>query len=199
MKRNGDQAPDAFSRIRWDTFFGMAVSSIVALAIILGTAATLHAAGKTEIQSAADAAQALKPVAGNLAFAIFSLGIIGTGLLAVPVLAGSSAYAVCEIGGWNASLENKPMRAKVFYAVISVGILLGLAIDWSPGNPMKALFWSAVINGVAAVPILVGLMLVVSRPSIMGEFAAPASLKIFGWLATAVMGAAAIAMIVMPG
>jgi Mn2+/Fe2+ NRAMP family transporter len=199
LKRNGAQASDAFSRIRWDTFFGMAVSSIVALAIILGTAATLHAAGKTEIQSAADAAQALKPVAGNLAFAIFSLGIIGTGLLAVPVLAGSSAYAVCEIGGWNASLEHKPMRAKVFYAVISVGILLGLAIDWSPVNPMKALFWSAVINGVAAVPILVGLMLVVSRPSIMGEFAAPASLKIFGWLATAVMGAAAIAMIVMPG
>lgn len=199
LKKNGDQAPDAFSRIRWDTFVGMAVSSIVALAIILGTATTLHATGKTDIQSAADAAQALKPVAGNLASLVFSLGIIGTGLLAVPVLAGSSAYGVCEIGGWNASLEHKPMRAKVFYAVISIGMILGLAIDWSPINPMKALFWSAVINGVAAVPVLVGLMIVVSKPSIMGEFVASPWLKFFGWLATAVMGAAALAMIVFPG
>ena len=193
------QAPDAFSRIRWDTFAGMAVSNIVALAIILGTATTLHAAGKTDIQSAADAAQALKPVAGNLAFAIFSLGIIGTGLLAVPVLAGSSAYAICELGGWTASLEHQPWRAKAFYLVIALGMAFGLAIDWSPINPMKALFWSAVINGVAAVPVLIGLMLVVSRSSIMGEFVASPSLKFFGWLATAVMAAAAIAMIMFPG
>lgn len=198
LKQKREQAPDAFSRIRWDTFVGMAVSSIVALAIILGTATTLHTAGKTDIQSAADAAQALKPVAGNFAFAIFSLGIIGTGLLAVPVLAGSSAYAVCEIGGWNASLEHKPMRAKVFYAVITVGMILGVAIDWSPINPMKALFWSAVINGVAAVPVLIGLMIVVSKPSIMGEFVASPALKFFGWLATGVMGAAALAMLVFP-
>jgi NRAMP (natural resistance-associated macrophage protein)-like metal ion transporter len=199
LKRNGDQAPDALSRIRWDTFAGMAVSSIVALAIILGTATTLHAAGKTDIQSAADAAQALKPVAGNLAFAIFSLGIIGTGLLAVPVLSGSSAYAVCEIGGWNASLERKPTRAKAFYAVIALGVVLGIAIDWSPINPMKALFWSAVINGVVAVPALIGLMIIVSRKDIMGDFVASPMLKFFGWLATAVMGIAAIAMIAAPG
>jgi len=196
LKEKSSQAPEALSRIRWDTFVGMAVSNIVALAIILGTATTLHATGKTDIQSAADAAQALKPVAGNLAFAIFSLGIIGTGLLAVPVLAGSSAYGVCEIGGWSASLEHKPQRAKAFYTVITLGMLFGLAIDWSPINPIKALFWSAVINGVAAVPILIGLMLVVSKKSIMGEFVASAPLRLFGWLATAVMSVAAVAMIV---
>ncbi|MBS0284789.1 MAG: Nramp family divalent metal transporter [Proteobacteria bacterium] len=192
------QADDAFRRIRWDTLAGMAVSNIVALAIILGTATTLHAAGKTDIQSASDAAQALKPLAGSLAFITFSLGIIGTGLLAVPVLAGASGYAVCEIGGWRASLEHKPRRAIVFYSVIALGMALGVAIDWSPINPMKALFWSAVINGVAAVPIMVGLMLVVSRRDIMKEFVAPPSLRFFGWLATLVMGVAAIAMIALP-
>lgn len=192
------QADDALRRIRWDTLAGMAVSNIVALAIILGTATTLHAAGKTDIQSASDAAQALKPLAGSLAFITFSLGIIGTGLLAVPVLAGSSGYAVCEIGGWRASLEHKPRRAIIFYSVIALGMALGVAIDWSPINPMKALFWSAVINGVAAVPIMVGLMLVVSRRDIMKEFVAPPSLRFFGWLATLVMGVAAIAMIALP-
>ncbi|MFT3977666.1 MAG: divalent metal cation transporter [Sphingomonas bacterium] len=196
-EKNG-QADDAFNRIRWDTFAGMAVSDIVALAIMLGTAFTLHSAGKTDIQSAADAAQALKPIAGHLAFATFSLGIIGTGLLAVPVLAGASGYAVCEIGGWNASLEHKPHRAKAFYFVIALGMALGVGIDWSPINPMKALFWSAVINGVAAVPILIGLMIVVSKRSIMGDFVASPTLKFFGWLATAVMAAAAAAMAVLP-
>lgn len=199
LSRARAQASDALRRIRWDTFTGMAVSTIVALAIILGTATTLHAAGKTDIQSAADAAQALKPIAGKFAFALFSLGIIGTGLLAVPVLAGSSAYAVCEIGGWNGSLEAKPLRAKAFYAVIILGMILGLALDWTPINPMKALFWSAVINGVAAVPVLIGLMIIVSKSSIMGEFVAPPLLKFLGWLATAVMGAAAVAMIAFPG
>lgn len=194
-----EQAPDALKRIRWDTFAGMAVSNVVALAIILGTAVTLHKAGKTDIQSAADAAQALQPVAGNLAFAIFSLGIIGTGLLAVPVLAGSSAYAVCEIGGWNASLEDKPRRARIFYGVIALGMVLGVGIDWSPINPMKALFWSAVINGVAAIPVLIGLMIIVSKRSIMGEFVAARTLKVFGWLATLVMILAAVAMMVHPG
>ena len=193
------QADDALNRINWDTFTGMALSDIVALAIMLGTAFTLHSAGKTDIQSAADAAQALRPIAGNLAFATFSLGILGTGLLAVPVLVGASGYAVCEIAGWNASLEYKPRRAKAFYAVIALGMLFGVAIDWSPINPMKALFWSAVINGVAAVPILIGLMIVVSKPSIMEEFVAPPVLKLFGWLATAVMAAAAIAMFALPG
>lgn len=197
LKDKASQAPDALSRIRWDTFAGMGISTIVALAIMLGTAATLNAAGKTDIQSAADAAQALKPIAGDFAFAIFSLGIIGTGLLAIPVLAGSSAYAVCEIGGWSASLEDKPQRAKAFYAVIALGTLLGLAIDWSDVNPIKALFWSAVINGMVAVPVLVGLMIVVSKRTIMGHFVASPALKFFGWLATAVMAVAAIAMVIL--
>ena len=192
------QGPDALSRIRWDTFTGMAVSNIVALAIMLGTAATLHAAGKHDIQSAADAAQALKPVAGNLAFALFSLGIIGTGLLAVPVLAGSSAYAISDIAGWKASLEHKPYQDKAFYAVIALGMALGLTIDWLKINPMSALFWSAVVNGVVAVPVLAGLMIVVSKRSIMDRFVASPSLKFFGWLATAVMGAAAVAMVLFP-
>ena len=197
LKDKKSQAPDALSRIRWDTFAGMGVSNIVALAIMLGTAATLNVAGKTDIQSAADAAQALKPIAGEFAFAIFSLGIIGTGLLAIPVLAGSSAYAVCEIGGWSASLEHKPQRAKAFYAVITLGTVLGLAIDWSDVNPIKALFWSAVINGMVAVPVLIGLMIVVSKRSIMGDFVASPALKFFGWLATGVMAVAAVAMIVL--
>ncbi len=194
-----DQAEDALSRLRWDTIAGMALSNVVALAIILGTAVTLHSAGKTDIESAADAARALQPIAGDLAFAVFSLGIIGTGLLAVPVLAGASGYAVCEIGGWNASLEHKVMRAKVFYGVIAAGMILGVGIDWSPISPMKALFWSAVINGVAAVPIMVGLMIAVSREGIMGRFVAPISLKVFGWLAIAVMGVASVVMIALPG
>lgn len=199
LRDASDQAQDAFRRIRLDTCTGMAVSNIVALAIMLGTAATLHTAGKTDIQSAADAAKALQPVAGKLAFAIFSLGIIGTGFLAVPVLAGSSGYAVCEVGGWTPSLQHKPLRDRIFYTVITLGMILGIAIDWSPISPMKALFWSAVINGLVAVPVLVALMLVVSRSSIMGEFAAPTSLKIFGWLTVVVMAAAAVAMVAVPG
>lgn len=195
----GEQADAAFSRIRWDTLTGMAVSNLVAIAIMLGTAATLHMAGKTDIGSAADAARALQPVAGNFAFAVFSLGIIGTGLLAVPVLAGASGYAVCDAGGWNASLEDKPRRAKIFYTVIALGMILGVGIDWSPVDPMKALFWSAVINGVVAVPVLVGLMIVVSRRSIMGDFVASPALRLFGWLAAAVMAVAAVAMVAVPG
>lgn len=197
LKQANHQAQDAFNRIRLDTFAGMAVSNLVALAIMLGTAATLHAAGKTDIQSAADAAKALQPVAGKLAFAIFSLGIIGTGFLAVPVLAGASAYAVCEVGGWNASLEDKPRRARIFYAIITLGMVLGLVIDWSPISPMKALFWCSVINGVVAVPVLVALMLVVSRKAIMGRFVAPPSLKFFGWLTTGAMAVAAVAIVLV--
>lgn len=198
LKKAGEQAQDAFDRIRIDTFSGMAVSNIVALAIMLGTAVTLHAAGKTDIQSAADAAKALKPVAGQLAFAIFSLGIIGTGMLAVPVLAGASGYAVCEAGGWAASLQDKPKRARVFYAVIALGMLLGIGLDWSPISPMKALFWSAVINGIVAVPVLIALMLAVSKREVMGNFVAPLPLKIFGWITSVAMAVAAIAMLCVP-
>ena len=146
--------------VRIDTFFGMAVSNLIAMAIMISTAATLHASGKTDINTAAQAAQALEPIAGHFAFALFALGIVGTGLLAVPVLAGSAAYAIGESRGWKVGLEHKPWEAAGFYAVITASTLLGLLIVVSPLDPMKALFWSAVINGIAAVPIMVGLMLV---------------------------------------
>ncbi len=198
LKESPRQASDAIVRMRYDTFSGMAISNIVAIAIMLGTAATLHASGKTDIQTAADAAKALAPIAGKFAFALFSLGIIGTGLLAVPVLAGSTAYAIGETGGWETGLELKPRNAKVFYAVIGVAMALGVGIDWSPISPIKALFWSAVINGVVAVPILIGTMLVVSKRSTMGDFTASMTMKIFGWASTTVMAAAVIGMAIQP-
>ena len=191
------QARREFRRMRIDTFAGMAVSNLVAIAIMIGTAATLHAAGKTSIDTAADAARALQPIAGSFAFLLFSLGIIGTGLLAVPVLAGSTAYAVAEVRGWKAGLEYKPRQAVGFYAVIGLSTLLGIGIDWSPIEPIKALFWSAVINGIVAVPIMAMMMVVVSRHAAMGKFTATPRLKLFGWLATVIMAAAAVAMLVV--
>ncbi|HEX7946860.1 MAG TPA: divalent metal cation transporter [Phenylobacterium sp.] len=188
------QARKAFRRIRLDTFFGMAVSNLVALAIMLSTAATLHATGRADIQTAADAAEALRPVAGPFAFALFGLGIVGTGLLAVPVLAGSAAYAVGETRGWTCSLEHKPWEAVGFYSVIGAATLLGLAIDWSGLDAMKALVWSAIINCVIAVPMMAALMYVASRHQRMGPFTSNLPLKVFGWLATAVMAAAVVAM-----
>lgn len=184
-------------RIRWDTMVGMAFSEIIAFFIMLTAAATLHAAGKTDIQTSAEAAQALKPIAGPLAFALFSAGIIGTGLLALPVLAGSAAYAISESFGWRMGLEHEPWEAPGFYAIISASMLLALGVVFSPLDPIKALFWSAVLNGVIAVPIMAGMMLVGSRRKEMGAFTATLSQRIFGWAATAVMAAAAIAMFVM--
>ena len=189
------QAPKQMRRMRLDTFVGMAASNLIAMAIMISTAATLHAAGKTDIASAADAAKALAPVAGPFAFALFSLGIIGTGLLAVPVLAGSAAYAIGESRGWKVGLENKPWEATGFYAIITLSTVLGLGIVVSPLDPMKALVWSAVINGVAAVPIMVGLMLVAQSRDQMGRFRAHGVLRFFGWLATGVMASAAVAML----
>lgn len=191
------QASKAFSRMRLDTFFGMAVSNIVALAIMISTAATLHAAGKFNIQTAGDAAKALEPIAGKFAFALFSLGIIGTGLLAIPVLAGSAAYAVGESRGWKCGLDNKPWEAVGFYAVIAAATLIGIGIDYSGLDPIKALFWSAVINGVIAVPMMVGIMIIATQRKQMGKFKARLMLAAFGWISTAVMAAAAVAMLVM--
>jgi len=192
-----EQAPREFRRIDIDTFAGMAVSNLVAIAIIIGTAATLHASGKTDISTAADAAEALKPVAGQFAFLIFSLGIIGTGLLAVPVLAGSAAYAASEARGWKCGLEYKPWEARGFYAVIAAATLIGIAIDWLPIDPIKALFWSAVINGVVAVPIMAVMMIVAARHAAMGRFTASPMLMFFGWAATLVMAVAAVAMFIV--
>lgn len=199
LRKAHHQAADAFARIRIDTWSGMAVSNLIALAIMLGTAIPLHSAGKTTIISAADAAGALRPVAGDLAFAVFALGIIGTGLLALPVLAGASAYAICEASGRKASLQDMPQQARAFYLVIALGMLLGMAMDWLGLNAMKALFWSAVINGVVAVPVLGALMVLVSRPAIMGPFVAPPLQQVLGWITTGAMAAASVAMLIVPG
>jgi Mn2+/Fe2+ NRAMP family transporter len=190
------QAKREIARIRLDTFVGMAVSNIVALAIIMSTAATLHAAGKTEVASAADVAEALRPLAGDFAFFIFSLGIIGTGLLSLPVLAGSAAYAFGEAQGWKCGLENKPWEAVGFYGVICVSVLLGLGIGFSQIDPIQALFWSAVINGFVAVPIMAGMMIVATRRDQMGRFTVSAPVRVFGWAATLAMAAAAAAMLI---
>lgn len=189
-------APQELRRIRWDTLVGMGVSNLIAFFIILTTAVTLHANGVTDIQTSAQAAEALRPVAGELAFFLFALGVVGTGLLAVPVLAGSVGYALGELRGWKSGLEHKPTEAKAFYTVIAAAIVMGLLVDYSGLDPIKALFWSAVINGVISVPIMAAMMVVASRKAQMGAFVATPAQKIFGWLATAVMAAAVIGMFV---
>lgn len=190
-----DHAPAELDRIAWDTFIGMGFSSLISFFIVLTTAVTLHTNGITDIATSADAAQALRPIAGEFAFLLFSLGIIGTGLLALPVLAGSAAYAIGELRGWRIGLEEKPRNAKAFYAVIALAFALGLLILFLPIDPIKALFWSAVLNGLIAVPLMVATMIVVSNRRHLGSFVAPIGLKIVGWLATAVMAAAALAMV----
>jgi NRAMP (natural resistance-associated macrophage protein)-like metal ion transporter len=188
------EAPEELKRIGWDTYIGMGYSNIIAFFIILSTAVTLNAHGVTNIQSAAQAASALKPLAGNLAFGLFALGIIGTGLLAIPTLAGSGAYALSEALGWKASLGSKFGEAHGFYGVIGVAILGGIALGFSPLDPMKALVWSAIVNGVVAVPLMVLIMILATRPKIMGRFTATPWQRWGGWLATAIMGVVAAGM-----
>ena len=188
------QAERQLSRIRLDTYVGMAFSNLVALSIVITTAATLHANGHTNIATASQAAEALRPVAGRFAFTIFALGIIGTGFLALPVLAGSAAYALGEALRWPVGLARRPLRAKAFYGTIAIATALGVVLNASPIDPIKALFWSAVINGVVAVPIMAMMMLMAVRPTIMGEFTLSRPLRLMGWLSTAVMLAAAVGM-----
>jgi Mn2+/Fe2+ NRAMP family transporter len=183
-------------RIRWDTWSGMLYSDVTAYFIILATAVTLHVAGITDIETAAQAASALRPLAGDYAFTLFALGILGVGLIGVPVLAGSAAYALCEAMGWKWGLERKATDARGFYGVIAVSVLAGLLIQYSPISPMKALFWSAVINGIVAVPLMVVIILLVSKKSVMGAFSAGRPVIVLGWIATAVMGAAAVRMFI---
>jgi NRAMP (natural resistance-associated macrophage protein)-like metal ion transporter len=189
------EGPAAIARIRIDTISGMAVSNLIAIAITIATAATLHAHGVTNINTAADAASALKPIAGRFAFALFALGIIGTGLLAIPVLAGSAGYAVAEALDWKSGLDNMPWQARGFYSVIGAAVVLGLGIDWSPLDPIKALYWSAVLNGVIAVPMMAALMYVAGHRGKMGKFRVGWVLGGLGWLSTAVMAAATVTMI----
>jgi NRAMP (natural resistance-associated macrophage protein)-like metal ion transporter len=197
LKQRPAEAPRELRRIRLDTFFGMAVSNVVAIAIMISAAATLHAQGKTDIVTAAEAAEALRPIAGNFAFALFSLGIIGTGLLSLPVLAGSAAYAFGEAQGWKCGLENKPWEAVGFYSVIAAATLLGICIDFSPLDPIKALFWSAVINGFVAVPVMAAMMWVGSRRDQMGRFTVRPLTLALGWVTTAIMAVAALAMLIV--
>ena len=190
------QARAEFRRMRIDTLVGMAFSNLVALAIMIATAATLHASGTHSVETAAQAAAALRPLAGDFAFLLFALGIIGTGMLAVPVLAGSAAFALGDALGWRTGLEHRIGQAKGFYAVIAAATLLGIALDWSPIEPIQALFWAAVINGFAAVPIMGAMLVVATRRRIMGDFRISPLLMLLGWLTTALMTVAAGAMLV---
>jgi len=186
------EAGPELKRIRNDTLIGMAISTLVSVAIVFATAATLNASGTTDIESAAQAAQALRPVAGDLAFAMFAVGIIGTGLLAVPVLAGSAAYAISEMFGLKPTLDAKVRRARVFYGVIAATTLAGAALTSVGINPIKALYWTAVVNGILAAPLMAIMMLIVRNPQAMGPLTAGPKTTVFGWLATLLMAAATI-------
>ncbi len=194
LVRAPNQGDDAIKRIKIDTYIGMAFSNLVALAIMFTTAATLHAAGITDIQTSSQAAEALRPIAGPFAFTIFALGVVGTGLLAIPVLAGSAAYALGEARKWPVGLDRPPRKAKAFYMTIALATLAGVAIIFSPIDPIKALFWTAIINGVVAVPVMIMMMLVAANKQVMSKFAVEGLLKYIGWIATTVMAAASIGM-----
>ncbi len=188
------QADENFQRIKFDTWIGMTFSNLVAFCIMLTTAATLHTHGITNIDTAEEAARALRPIAGEFAFALFTAGIVGTGMLAVPVLAGSAAYAVAESRRWPIGLGLTLLEARGFYAILAAATLIGVVIDFVHVDPIQALLWAAIVNGVIAVPIMVVMMLLVRKREVMGEFAASRRLSVMGWFATVVMGAAVVAM-----
>ena len=191
-----EQAESEIRRIRFDTLVGMGFSNIVALFIILTTAATLHAHGITDIQTSSQAAEALRPIAGPFAFAVFAMGIVGTGMLAVPVLAASSAYAVGEALDWHIGLGRRPREARAFYATLAGATLIGIGLNFTHVDPIKALFWSATLNGIIAVPLMFVMMHMASASKIMGDHTIPRGLKIMGWIATGVMTAIVGAMFV---
>jgi NRAMP (natural resistance-associated macrophage protein)-like metal ion transporter len=182
-------------RIRWDTYVGMGFSNLIAFFIILSTAATLHAGGITDIQTSAQAAEALRPLGGSVAFLLFSLGIIGTGMLAVPVLAGSAAYAVAESFDWQSGMDRKLPEALGFYGIIGIATIGGVALTFTHLDPVRALVWSAEINGIIAVPIMIIMMLLASRKDVMGDFVIRPRLRRLGWAATGVMAVTVIAML----
>jgi Mn2+/Fe2+ NRAMP family transporter len=193
--RPSARAPWRLDRITIDTVTGMTLSNLIAFFIIVATAATLNRAGVTNIQSSAQAAEALRPLAGDFAFVLFSMGIIGTGLLAVPVLAGSAAYAVAESFRWRGGLDLKPRQAKGFYGIVAVATLGGVALTFTRIDPIQALFWTAVLNGVIAVPIMAVMMILAGKRKVMGSFAVNPWVKILGWAATAAMALAVAAMV----
>lgn len=196
LREDPSKAPDQLRRIKLDTYLGMAASNLVAFFIMLTSAATLHAHGQTNIQTATEAAQALRPLAGRFAYVLFAAGIIGTGLLAVPVLAGSAAYAIGETMRWRVGLEIKPRRAARFYITLGVATLAGLSLNFIHLDPIKALFIAAVINGILAAPVMALMMLLTQNRKVMGQFTLPLYLRVFGWVGTAAMCAASVAFLV---
>jgi NRAMP (natural resistance-associated macrophage protein)-like metal ion transporter len=195
LREAPEQAKAHLHRIKIDTYIGMTFSNLVAFFIMLTTAVTLHAHGITDIQTSAQAAEALRPIGGEFAFLLFAAGIVGTGMLAVPVLAGSAAYAVAESFRWPIGLGLRLMEARGFYAILIAATTIGVALNFTEIDPVKALIWSAVINGVISVPIMAVMMLMAARPEIMGPFTARRRLKNLGWLATGVMALAVVAML----
>jgi NRAMP (natural resistance-associated macrophage protein)-like metal ion transporter len=191
------EAGAELARIRTDTWVGMGYSNLISLFIIFASAATLHVHGITNIDTSAQAAEALRPIAGDFAFVLFACGIIGTGLLAVPVLAGSAAYAVCEAFDWTEGLDHKLKDARAFYGTIALATGLGVALNFTGIHPIKALYWSAVLNGLLAAPIMAAMLLIATNPRIMGAFTLPRSMKLAGWLATLVMAAASLAFLLL--
>jgi NRAMP (natural resistance-associated macrophage protein)-like metal ion transporter len=195
LRAHPEYAAEHLSRIKQDTFVGMTFSNVIALCIVLATAVTLNEHGITNIQTSAQAAEALRPVAGDFAFAIFALGIIGTGLLAVPVLAGSAAYAVSELYGWKAGLSKGFHEARGFYIIIVAATGIGTVMGEMAVDPIKALVWSAIVNGVISVPIMAALMWIGQSRRLMGDYTITLRHRFFGWAATAVMTAAVLFML----
>ncbi len=197
LREHPRDAAGQMQRIGVDTWTGMTFSNLVALAIVFGTAATLHAHGITSIDTAAQAASALRPIAGPFAEVIFAAGIFGTGLLAVPTLAGSVGYAVGEALDWTVGLSRRAIEARAFYGAIAGATLVGTAIVFSPIDPMQALFWSAVINGVVAAPLIAAMIVLGSLRSVMGDLVLPLWLRSLGWASAALMAAGTLAMVVV--
>jgi NRAMP (natural resistance-associated macrophage protein)-like metal ion transporter len=197
LKRKPHQAFAQFRRIAFDTRIGMALSNLIAFFIILTAAMTIHGNASAQgIRTAADAAKALEPVAGRLAFLLFAIGIIGTGLLAIPVLAGSAAYGVAEAFRWRASLESKPKQAPKFYFIVAAATAIGLLLNLVGLDPIRALYWSAIVNGIAAAPMMAMLMILSANPAVVREFTLPLYLRIVGWIATAVMLIASLVFLI---
>ncbi|MFT4118379.1 NRAMP family divalent metal transporter [Bradyrhizobium sp.] len=194
LKKEPEKEAKEVRRIRIDTLVGMAMSNVIAIAIILTTAATLHSQGITNIQSSSQAAEALKPIAGAFAELIFALGIIGTGLLAIPVLAGATAYAIGEGRKWPVGLSQKPKQAIAFYSVLALSVAIGIALNFVPIDPIQALYWSAVINGILAAPVMVIMMLLVRKQSVMGDLIVKGPVYWLGWLATLAMALCVVGM-----
>ncbi|MEN5276478.1 divalent metal cation transporter [Brucella sp. TWI432] len=192
-----DTARTELTRIKTDTLIGMAISNIVALLIIVATASTLNASGITKIETSAQAAEALRPIAGELAFVAFAIGIIGTGLLAVPVLAGSAAYAVAEMFRWPEGLDRRPREAKAFYSTIAIATIGGVVLSFSAIDPIRALYWAAFINGVLATPLMIILLAMATNRRIMGRLTAPLWMVSLGWLAVVVMSLATIGFLLL--